>query len=168
MKKIIATLLVSSALICGSTACNQGVTAALVGELGTAGRSLAQIENNPSLATQIQNDTNAAVAAINGWKPGTPAQETIQVINILIDDLNLIPGTGPYAALVDLALGTAENIITIIEAQSPTTATSAATAHAVRARQVHLANPPTTKGDFKKQWDALVAANPALAPAKLK
>lgn len=98
--------------------------AALVTTLGNAVAAVYGVLGNSSLATIIKNDTAAAVAAINGWTPGSPAQDVIQALNLLIQNLGLIvPGIGPVAAgLVALAVSTVEEILADFGVTAPLTA----------------------------------------------
>lgn len=149
-----------------TTGCaTQSTIAVLTSTLGAAGASIAAIEGNPALAQKIQADTTAAVTAVNNWKSGTPSQDAVQVINILVADLNLIPAVGPYAPLIEIALATAETIITELEAGSP-----GVTANIIQPRAVS-ASVPSAKDSksFKKLWNAAVDANPQVSKSlKLK
>ena len=149
------------------TGCPQQTTlAALTNTLGTAAASIAALEGNPTLAAQLQSDTAAAVTAIQNWKPGTPAQDAIQALNIVIDDLSLIcpPNgpCGPYAPLVLLALGTAQSIIIIL---NPTASAFGAKR---QTEKVSLTLTPKTPSQFRAQWNAICKGNPVLASATLK
>jgi hypothetical protein len=92
----------------------QSNLAALASTLGNAGASIAAIEGNTALATKIQTDTVAAVAAITSWKSGTNAQMALEAIQLVEDDLNLLPINSAYEPLILLALGTAASIIAIL------------------------------------------------------
>ena len=94
--------------------------------LGSTAASIAAIEGNPTLAAKLTTDTAAAVAAINAWKSGTPDSEVILALNLVEDDLNLFPSTGPYVPLIDLAIGTVESILALLPQSS-----SAIAPHAV-------------------------------------
>lgn len=143
----------------------QSTLAALVSTLGNSASSIAALEGNSSLATKIQTDTQAASTAVLNWKSGTPATEAIEAINLVEDDLSLFPITGQYAPLIDLALGTAESIIEIL---NPTGATTpATTAHAAHRTVTLPFAAPKTSSAYKKQWNAIVAQNPSLKSAKL-
>jgi len=147
----ITALILTAGLFAMLTGCPQQSTlAALVTTLGNAAASVASVEGNATLATKLQTDTAAASTAVLNWKSGTPATEAIEAINIVEDDLQLFPLTGPYVPLIDLALGTAESIIEILNP----TATTPSTAHAQR-RVVKLTFTPKNKKDFEKQWNAI-------------
>jgi hypothetical protein len=144
----------------------QSTIADLTSILGTSAASIASIEGNPQLAQKLQTDTAAAVVAVTNWKSGTPAQDVIEALNIVEDDLNLFPVTGAYGPLIDLAIGTVESILALLP--QPVAAANVAVAHATH-RQVTLTQPaPKTKAAFKSQWNAIVAGNPAMASAKIK
>jgi hypothetical protein len=149
------------------TACSQTQIADLTNTLGTSAANIAKLEGNSTLSTKMLADTAAAVAAIDSWKSGSPATEAIEALNLVEDDLNLIPGTSQYAALVDLCIGTVESILALLPQTSTTTTAPTAAAANVARRHVALANPPKTAKQFRQQWDAIVKANPALAAAKL-
>lgn len=140
--------------------------AALTTALGNAAASIATIEGNSALAPKLQTDTAAAATAIANWKSGTPAQDAVEAINIVIDDLNLLPVAGSDAALVALALGTAESIIAILN-PGGSSVTANVSVHAI-AHTVHLKNAPKNAKQFKKMWNSVVAADPSLAAAELK
>lgn len=145
--------------------CQQQQTiASLTQILGTAGASVAALEGNSPLATQLTNDTNAAVTAIQNWKQGTAAQEVIEALKIVQDDLSLFPQTNQYAPLIDLALATTESILALLPASSVQASLNHATV-----RHVTLASPaPKSSKEFKKRWNAIVSQNPQLAKAKLQ
>ena len=164
----IAVLLVGTIPTVG---CSSSTIADLAQTLGNAGAQIASLENNPSLAAKLKADTAAAVSAITSWKSGSPATEAIEALNIVEDDLNLIPGTSTYAPLIDLAIGTVESILALL----PTSATVAAPATlsehtaALKAARpnIVLSNPPKTKAQFKSPWNAIVAKDYTLQKAKI-
>ena len=166
MKRIMiaAVLALATLTLVGCPA--KSTVAALTSILGNASSSLASIEGNSTLATQISTDTAAAVKAIQGWQNGSPAQDAIQALNIVEDDINLIPiKNDTVKALVVLTIGTAESILALIP--SPPS-----TAHAMgaKSRTIHMpmANAPQTADEFKAQWNQIVAQEPSLAGAALK
>jgi hypothetical protein len=166
---VIAALCLSIAVapISGCNKVQQDTVATLAQTLGNAAAQVSSLEGNPALATQITTDTNAAVQAITTYVPGTSASQTvIQLINVVMADLSLVPVIGPYAGLIDLALGTAEALIAAFSAKTNTPVATGQTATHIRA--VHLTNAPKTRKDFVNQWNSIVKANPQLAPALLK
>jgi hypothetical protein len=134
--------------------------------LGTAASSIAALEGNTALAAKLTTDTAAAAAAVKNWKQGTPAQNAIQALNLVIDDLDLICPAGgpcgPYAALIALALGTAESIIALLNPTAQTYGTRA------QVRKVNLPYYPSTAKDFKTQWNGICSTDPALASAAIR
>lgn len=147
----------------------QSTIANLTAILGTSAASIAALEGNPVLAAKLTTDTAAAVSAVQNWKSGTPAQVVIEALNIVEDDLNLIPGTSQYAPLVFLAIGTVESILALLPQTSPSdeglSTTRTVTAH----RSVVLTQPaPKSAKAFKAQWNNIVKANPSLAAAAIK
>lgn len=160
----IVRLFTASVLAITMTACpvNKTTLAALVTTLGQAAASVATIQGNPALAAQLQKDVAIAAQQIASWQKGSGAAMAIAAIGIVEADLQLFPQVGPYLPLIELALGTAQSIIAIIQAQSGTPPA------AVTARTVHLAKPaPKNSAEFNKQWNADVVAN-GLNPALLR
>ena len=142
------------ALVFNASCFSQSTLSALVSTLGNASASIAKIEGDPSLATKLQADTAAASTAILNWKKGTDATEVLEVVNIVMDDLNLIPiSDATTIALVDLALGTVESIVTIITSEAAPTIAAGHVLH--QNRVVHLAHVPKNSSQFASQWYAL-------------
>lgn len=148
----LVALVCTLAIVFNTTACSQNTIAQLAQVLGNAGANIAQLEGNSDLSLKLQTDTTAAVSAITNWKTGTPAQEAIEALNLVADDLSLIPGTSKYQPLIVLAVGTVESILALL----PQPATQS---RVVVKSRVQLTNPPKNAGDFKKQWDAIAASN---------
>lgn len=146
--------------------CGASTIAELVQVLGNSASQIAALEGNTSLASKLLTDTGAAVTAIDNWKTGSPTAEVIEVLNIVMDDLSLFPITGPYVPLIDLAIGTVEAILALLPASSGISA--AAVKPHVQHRTVTLTNPPKTASQYKKQFNAIVAANPAIKVSKLQ
>lgn len=165
---VIAVLCLSIVVVpLGCNKAQQDTVATLTQTLGNAAAQVAALEGNQALSTQITADTDAAVVAITSFVPGTSvAQTVIQLINIVMADLSLVPVIGPYAGLIDLALGTAEALIADFSAKTNTPVVTGETAS--RVRVIHLANAPKTRSEFVKQWNSIVKADPQLAPALLK
>ena len=170
MKKrpAIAVLLVATILTIGITAAcvSQSTLATLVSVLGNATSSIAAIEGNTALATQIKADTAAASSAVLNWKKGTPAQEAIQALNIVMDDLNLIPATGPYVALIDLGIGTVVAILELLP--QPTSALKNSSVHRRQVSAVKITRWENPGKEFKERWNKIVATDGALAPVVIK
>jgi hypothetical protein len=155
-----ALVLASPAFITG---CNSNTIAELVQVLGNSAASIASLQGNTALAQKLKTDTAAAVVAVTNWKSGSPTQMIIEALNLVADDLNLFPQIGPYAPLIDLAIGTVESILALLPAPVAPVAP-----HATR-RTVTLAQPaPKTAKAYKAQFNAIVAGNPALASAEIK
>jgi hypothetical protein len=142
LKSSVAVVLILALIGCPS----QSTLASLTNILGTSAAQIASLEGNPDLAAKLTSSTAAAVTAINTWKPGTPSQDAVQAINIVIANLNLFPQTGQYAPLILLSLTTAEAILDILQPQAATPA--ARTAH-----QIIMA--PTMAKEFKARWNAI-------------
>lgn len=147
LRVITAALLIAPLLGCPT----QSTIAALTSILGTSAANIAMLEGNATLAQVLTTDTAAAVTAVKNWKKGTPADEAIQALNIVATDLNLIPGVGPYAPLVDLAIGTVESILALLPAP-----TAQLKATYTPKRTVTLRGPiPSTAAQFKVEWNQL-------------
>lgn len=145
-----------------STACNQNTIAALAQTLGNSAAQVATLENNPALAAKLTADTTAAVSAIQNWKSGSPATEAIEALNLVEDDLSLVPIASQYAPLIDLAIGTVESILSLLP---QTQALGNLSAHTAR-RHVVLQNPPKTAAAFNKQFNAIAKQNGLAVRAK--
>jgi hypothetical protein len=158
--RVTAAAIVLSLALTGCVTQNQ--IAALTQILGTAAASVAQIQGNPDLSAKLTVDTAAAVKAVTEWKSGTNAELAIEALKLVQDDLYLFPQVQPYAALVTLAIGTVQSILILLPAQPTGVATPSFA--------INLPPAPHAKDakDFKNQWNAIVAQNPALAPAKIK
>lgn len=146
LRRLTALLILPCVLLTGCPA--KSTIAGLTNILGNAAASVASVEGNPGLAAKLTTDTAAAVTIINNWKSGTPSQNVVEAINLVIDDLNLFPSTGPYAPLIVLALSTAESIIEIVQ---PPSSAPAIKAHA----KVATVPPAATAKEFKARWNAL-------------
>ena len=170
MKRVFGVgLMAVLVLMCGMmTAClTNTALSGLVTVLGNATASIAAIEGNTVLATQIKTDTAAASAAVLAWKSGTPSQEAIEALNIVEDDLNLIPMSGAYVALVDLGIGTIESILAMLPAS--TTTVSVERAHKRRSvTPVHVTKWGDSSREFKDRWNKIVATDATLAPVAIK
>ena len=138
-------------------------TAALVTVLGNAASTIATLEGNTQLAATLRTDTAAASSAVLNWKKGTPSQNAIQALNLVEADLNLIPRSSTYTPLVDLAIGTVESIIEIV--QPGAASITPQNKRVGVTHRVWLANPPKTDAQFRTAWNGIIAANPALAKA---
>jgi hypothetical protein len=156
-KRITAASLVLCLAMIGCI--SQSTIGALTGTFGGAMAAVAAVEGNSALAQKITSDTAVAVAAIDNFKPGTPSQDTVQVINIVIADLNLLPLSGNEGALVAIALAAAEGVITAIEAESP-----GSTANFTKLTRAPATTPVAHNRDqFVALWNATINANPSLS-----
>lgn len=164
----LTVLLCVAALIIPNVGCtNQATIASLTATLGNAAASIAALEGNNDLAVRLKADSAAAQTAILNWKSGTPASEAIEALNLVEDDLNLIPAASQYTPLIDLAIGTVESILALLP-QSQTVATPNLAAHtAAHKRKVTLTNPPKNAKQFKAQWQNVINANPQLSNAAI-
>lgn len=159
---IVAAVLCTS-MVMTTTGCNGQTTAAqLIATVGTAVATLETLQGNTAVVVQIQSDTRAAQLAIQNWKSGTPAQDVLQALTILQSDINLLPVNATDQALIQLALGTVEQIVALFPGAVPPVAAAKAV------RPVKLEFTVRNKNDFKKQWNAIVNSNPSLAGAAIQ
>lgn len=156
--------------------CNAQQTGAeLVTALGTAVASLETIEGNSVAAVKVQTDTTAAAAAFTNWKAGTPAQDVIEALNLVEDDLNLLPVSPQDQALVDLGIGVVDELLALLPAPASTVqpavyrgSVQMLQASDVKHRHPKLKKPVKSVKEFKKQWNAIVATHPELKAAAAK
>lgn len=172
MAALTATLLLVP-VACDSN--DQKTAANLITVVGNSVTALVQIEGLSVDAVKLKADFSAASIAVLNWKQGTPAQDVVQALNILDDDLDLIPAlTDAQKALIVLGIGTVDEIITLIDpsAQAPVGTPVAAqvaftwTSYQVTASRRHhrkLARPVWNARDFKKQCKELAKQYPELA-----
>jgi len=147
LRKIVAALLLLPILGCPT----QSTIAALTNVLGTASANIASLEGNNTLAQTLRTDTAAAVAAVQAWKSGTPSDEAVLALNIVANDLNLIPAVGPYVPLIDLAIATVESILALLPAPAATPRVVY-----VHKRTITLHGPiPANAGQFSAEWNSL-------------
>lgn len=188
MKILRSTLaaLLCAALAFSTTGCTSQQTAAdMITTVGTAVASLEAIEGNTSAVAQIQADFAAASSAVANWKTGTPTQQVAEALALVESDLNLLPVSSQDQALIDLAIGTVDELLTEFPATTTTTTPAVTTVSfryasfgdsiaygsgtaQVKHRTVHLAKTPKSKKDFVKQWNAVLKANPKLKAASVK
>lgn len=164
------------------TACDsndQKTAAALVQVAGTAVTSLLILENDVALADILQKDFQAASVAVLNWKVGTPAQDVVQALNIVDADLDLIPVTDKDKALINLAIGTVDEIISLFPAPVQTAPVNNAPFNPVALRIAYeqtatrkhhkkLDKPILSAKGFKKAWNEELKKHPELSKAKAK
>jgi len=139
--------------------CGSATIAALVKTLGTATSQLATLEGNATLAQRITTDTAAAVTAVTNWKTGSPAQDVIEALGIVQDDLNLFPEAAAFAPWINLAIITVDALLALLPA--PITASVISAHPNWRHPTIHQAAPKTA-GSFVSQWNTLTKLNPAV------
>jgi hypothetical protein len=170
-------LMLCTALAFTTTGCTSQQTAAdMITTVGTAVASLEAIEGNTSAVQQIQTDFSAASSAVANWKTGTATQQVAEALTLVENDLNLLPVSSQDQALIDLAIGTVDQLLVEFPGTTSTTTPTATTVSfhyafyqaKVQHRTVHLAKVPKSKKDFKAQWNAALRANPKLKAATVK
>lgn len=74
--------------------------------------------NTPQGAAAIKA-YDAALAALQSWKSGTPAQDVLEVISDFQVAFNALPIPAAYSALVNIILAGVETVIGVLTANSP-------------------------------------------------
>ena len=162
----LAGAMLASVLLFCAAGC-QSTIAGLTATLGNASAQIAQLEGNTPLAAQIATDTAQAVKQINAWKSGSPAHNAVEALGVVETDLSLIcpsnasgwqASCAQYAPLIQLALGTAQTIILLID---PTTA--------LKTQKVNMGgSTPTNSQEFTRQWNGIANSIPSLRTAVIK
>jgi hypothetical protein len=94
--------------------------------------------NTPEAQTAL-TEYDAALAAVQGWVSGTPAQETIEAIGIFETAFNALPIPALYKTLADLVLAGITTVIGVLTANSPApTAPAEATAAPEDVQTAHV------------------------------
>lgn len=62
---------------------------------------------------------DAALAAVEAWTPGTPAQEVLEVLSDLQTGLGALPIPTTYTALLNIIFAGIETVIGVLTANSP-------------------------------------------------
>lgn len=153
-------LIAPTLLVClvASIGCDQQQTAAeLITTVGVAVTSLEAIEGNTANMAQIQKDFAAASSLVANWKQGTPSRDVVQALNLLVQDVTLIPASPQDQARIALAAMTVGQIISMIDPANANGIT-------VYPRALTVIQPAKNSKDFKAKWNALVAITPG-APA---
>lgn len=156
-------------LIVPTIGCNaQATIAELVQTVGGAVSQLETIEGNTALAQKVQADTAAASSAVLNWKTGTASQDVIAALNLVEDDLSLFPVSGTDAVLIDLAIGTVEEIITQVAGNTPAPVATASTVRATRIKNVPANPHMKNKKSFVAAWNSIVATDSRFAQVAIK
>jgi hypothetical protein len=157
-----------------TTGCNdQSIIASLLAEASNAWSALASFLGK-SLPASITQAFTQAVAAVQAWVPGTPAQDVVEVLQDAIAAINAFASTGVltgvWAAATQIILGLLVNVIEDIDPASvpPTAAVTlkmlARTAAPpvpqkhFRAGQIPAS---TLKAQFEAQWLAVTGQKAA-------
>lgn len=165
----LAALVLAASLCFTATGCNTQQTAAqIIAVVGTSVASLETLEGaDATLVAKIQADTATASQQVLNWKAGTPSADVIATLNLVEDDLNLFPISPTDQALVNLAIGTVEEIIILIN-PAPVAAPNALSINAAHRRSVPAVTGVKSKGDYKVRWNAIISDNAKLSAAKIK
>ena len=117
---------------------------------------------------QLQTDTAAAIAAINGWTEGTTGQNVIEILNIVEDDISLFPVPPQYQAIIVIAIDGIKSIIVLVDEHSTGTTQVAAAKVMASAKWT----PPTVQYEGTRQFavafNKALSSHPELASAKIK
>lgn len=117
---------------------------------------------------KFKTDAAAVLAAIQGWTPGTTAENIVQVITILIDDVNLIPVPPEYQAVIVVALNGLKSVIVLLEQHSGNPPTVAAAMKAMEAPDwVAPTKVYTGAFPYARDWNRVVGSYPNLSTAKI-
>lgn len=147
-------------LVVPTIGCNtQATIAELITTVGGAVSSLESIEGNTALAQKVQADTAAASTAVLNWKSGTASQDVIAALNLVEDDLSLFPVSGTDSVLIDLAIGTVEEIITEVTGNTPSPVAAPATRKSARINMVPANTHIKNAKDFRSAWNGIVATD---------
>jgi hypothetical protein len=178
--KVVPVLAVAGLLLFGTIGCDsngQKTASILITTACNSVSALAQLEGYSIDQVKLKADCAAASTAVLNWQAGTPAQNVLEALNLVDDDLDLIPVDNKTKALIDLAIGTVDQVITLVDpsAQPAAGAPVASqvafmwTAYQKTAARHHhrkLPHPVWDAKDYKKQWNALVAQQAELKKAK--
>lgn len=97
---------------------------------------------------------DAALAAVQGWKPGTSAVDVIQVIDAFTAVFNTIPWPGEIKLLVDIVSAGIVTVIGVLTGNSPAPAAPAdSTATPDEIKQAHE---HAVAADTEKKVEALI------------
>lgn len=157
-----------------ASACNdQSVIAGLLSEAISAWNALAAFLGKV-LPASITQAFAQAVAAVQAWKSGTPAQDVVQILQDAIAAINAFASTGVltgvWAAATQIILGLLVNIIEDIDpaavppSASVTQAMLARTAAPPVAQKHFRAGsikPQELKAQFEAQWLAVTGQKAA-------
>lgn len=131
---------------------------------------LAVAEPGAAWAVSLQKALSALQSAETTWVAGGPVQVVIDALNTIMAVTAVIPLTAAYSPLIDVLVAGIEAVLEVLQ---PTTATANVASRAVGPNP-HMGR-ATIKphwfeskvAAFKRQWDAVVDTNPALAKARI-
>lgn len=156
------------------TGCAAQQTASeLISVVGNAVASILTLEGNTADAQKLKTDSATAAQQVANWQNGSPAQEATEALNLLEDDLNLIPAVDKYAPLVDIAIAAVDTLL----AQLSGSAASAGMSFLGESLSSSATNPahrhpavkaPKNAKQFKKAWNSLLKTHPEWKLAPLK
>jgi hypothetical protein len=176
---LISTLLLgflTTGMILPASGCSSSNVEADVNAVISATEAVLKVaEPNAPWVAPLTAALNGLEQAESQWKSGSTIAIVEDALNTIASVSSLIPFTAAYSPLIDILVAAIELVITTIQTQSPAAATAKAFqpqgqwSHSGR---ITLAKKslmhPTVIGAIKHQWNLVVAANPALAAAKLK
>lgn len=133
--------------------------------LTAAEKVLAVAEAGATWVESFKTAINALKTSEAAWQTGSSVQIVIDALNTITNVLAVIPITAVYSPLIDILVAGIEAILQALP--QSTTAKLSQNQHFGRAtlNKPHIFQNKTSA--FKEQWNRAVAANPALAAAKL-
>lgn len=163
MFKKVLSLCLAGVITLSLTACpanSQQTASQLIVVVGNSITTLLPLIGNvdPTLQSKLKTDFAQASAQVAAWKSGTTTQNIVSTLNIVQQDLSLLPVNTQTTALISLAITTVESILILLPQTSGGT---------VSVKDVKSLNAPTSAKAYKTKWNSIVAANPSLVKAKL-
>jgi alpha-L-arabinofuranosidase len=165
LASVVAVLCISLTVFPMVGCSSQVIAANLVATLGNTVTAVETIEGNTAVSNTINLDTQAAVTAIQNWQVGTPTQDIDQALNLVLNDLKLVPISVSTTdqALIALGISTVEELLT----DYTPVASGAFNAENVKVVNVSNAKLKTLNKNFKAHVNDIVAHDPSRASLKL-
>lgn len=124
---------------------------------------------DPNLA-KYEADAAALLIQLQAWKSGTAAQDVVEAINLVIDDVNLLPVPSEYQAVIAVALAGLSSIIALVN-QNSTTGGATQVASAVAMARIGVSEPQYhgryAAVYYTRDWNSAVGKFSELKAAKI-
>jgi hypothetical protein len=150
---------------------SQNTAADLVATLGNTAAAVEAINGNAGLSATITTDTGVVVTDIQNWVPGTPTQNIVQALNLVITDLSVlpIPVSLTDQALIALAVSTAKQLLLTYSQPKVAVALNGGAYGPGAAQVLVVSNTKVKKlsDNFKSQVNSIVSHDPSRANLKL-